>query len=217
MLCTATGAPPPTGTVRTVSQKAMNYMSMAGMALFLGFFVIMLNQDIQRFGLGRRRGIEQARHRLHHHADVHEAGLQRLQHRGVNRGDLAGLGVGHLKAYETLEELVEWGSVVGPQKADQFNTYRAPRRAGKTEHELGHANAERASRQKVAALVDEHEEADGDDGAHGGRRVTRPQHLPSPPEIVRHARQRRAPSRSGLRFRRSCEGAHTSMMRISTH
>ena len=43
---------------------------------------------------------------------------------------------------------------------------KAHRRAGKTEHELGHANAERASRQKVAALVDEHEEADGDDGAH---------------------------------------------------
>lgn len=40
------------GTRRTVSQKAMNYMSMAGMALFLGFFVIMLNQDIQRFVFG---------------------------------------------------------------------------------------------------------------------------------------------------------------------
>ena len=34
------------GTRKTVSQKAMNYMS-PGMALFLGFFVIMLNQDIQ--------------------------------------------------------------------------------------------------------------------------------------------------------------------------
>ncbi len=40
------------GTRKTVSQKAMNYMSMAGMALFLGFFVIMLNQDIQRFVFG---------------------------------------------------------------------------------------------------------------------------------------------------------------------
>ena len=29
------------GTRKTVSQKAMNYMSLAGMALFLGFFVIM--------------------------------------------------------------------------------------------------------------------------------------------------------------------------------
>ncbi len=40
------------GTRKMVSQKAMNYMSMAGMALFLGFFVIMLNQDIQRFVFG---------------------------------------------------------------------------------------------------------------------------------------------------------------------
>lgn len=37
---------------KMVSQKAMNYMSLAGMALFLGFFVIMLNQDIQRFVFG---------------------------------------------------------------------------------------------------------------------------------------------------------------------
>lgn len=40
------------GTRKMVSQKAMNYMSMAGMALFLGLFVIMLNQDIQRFVFG---------------------------------------------------------------------------------------------------------------------------------------------------------------------
>ena len=40
------------GTRKTVSQKAMNYRSLAGMALFLGFFVIMLNQDIQRFVFG---------------------------------------------------------------------------------------------------------------------------------------------------------------------
>ena len=40
------------GTRKMVSQKAMNYMSMAGMALLLGFFVIMLNQDIQRFVFG---------------------------------------------------------------------------------------------------------------------------------------------------------------------
>lgn len=40
------------GARKTVSQKAMNYMSLAGMALFLGFFVIMLNQDIQRFVFG---------------------------------------------------------------------------------------------------------------------------------------------------------------------
>lgn len=40
------------GTRKTVSQRAMNYLSMAGMVLFLGFFVIMLNQDIQRFVFG---------------------------------------------------------------------------------------------------------------------------------------------------------------------
>ena len=37
---------------RNVSVKVMNYMSLAGMALFLGFFLIMANQDIQRFVLG---------------------------------------------------------------------------------------------------------------------------------------------------------------------
>ncbi len=37
---------------RAVSARVLNYLSMAGMALFLGFFVIMLNQDIQRFIFG---------------------------------------------------------------------------------------------------------------------------------------------------------------------
>lgn len=37
---------------KVVGYKAMNYMSIAGMALFVGFFVIMLNQDIQRFVFG---------------------------------------------------------------------------------------------------------------------------------------------------------------------
>ena len=32
---------------RVVSTKALNYMSAAGMILFLGFFLIMANQDIQ--------------------------------------------------------------------------------------------------------------------------------------------------------------------------
>ena len=36
----------------TVSTRAMNAMSLAGMALFLGFFAIMMNQDIQRFVFG---------------------------------------------------------------------------------------------------------------------------------------------------------------------
>ncbi len=37
---------------RTVSTRAMNYMSVAGMVLFLGFFLVMANQDIQRFVFG---------------------------------------------------------------------------------------------------------------------------------------------------------------------
>lgn len=39
-------------TRKSVSAKAMGYMSMVGMALFLGLFVIMLNQDVQRFVFG---------------------------------------------------------------------------------------------------------------------------------------------------------------------
>ena len=39
-------------TRKVVSPKAMGYMSMAGMALFLGFFAIMLNQDIQNLIAG---------------------------------------------------------------------------------------------------------------------------------------------------------------------
>ncbi len=37
---------------RTVSTRVVNYVSMAGMALFLCFFVFMLNQDVQRFVFG---------------------------------------------------------------------------------------------------------------------------------------------------------------------
>lgn len=39
-------------TGRTVGPKAMNVMSLAGILLFVGFFVFMLNQDIQRFVFG---------------------------------------------------------------------------------------------------------------------------------------------------------------------
>lgn len=39
-------------TRRQASPRLMNGLSMAGMALFMGFFVIMLNQDVQRFILG---------------------------------------------------------------------------------------------------------------------------------------------------------------------
>lgn len=31
-------------------------------------------------------------------------------------------------AYEALEELVEWGSVIGPKKTDEYNVYRVPER-----------------------------------------------------------------------------------------
>ena len=37
---------------RTVSLRAMNALSLAGMALFVCFFVVMVNQDIQRFVFG---------------------------------------------------------------------------------------------------------------------------------------------------------------------
>lgn len=39
-------------TRKSVSMRVMNAMSMAGMALFLCFFVVMMNQDIQRFVFG---------------------------------------------------------------------------------------------------------------------------------------------------------------------
>lgn len=32
------------------------------------------------------------------------------------------------EAYEALEELVEWGTISGPKKTDEFNTYRVPER-----------------------------------------------------------------------------------------
>ena len=37
---------------KSVSAKALNYMSMAGMAVFVMFFLVMANQDIQRFVFG---------------------------------------------------------------------------------------------------------------------------------------------------------------------
>lgn len=37
---------------RDVPAKAMNYLCLAGMVLFVGFFLIMVNQDIQRFVFG---------------------------------------------------------------------------------------------------------------------------------------------------------------------
>ena len=37
---------------KVVSTRALNYLSAAGMALFLCFFLIMANQDIQRFVFG---------------------------------------------------------------------------------------------------------------------------------------------------------------------
>ena len=37
---------------KIVSVRALGYMSMVGFALFMGLFVVMLNQDVQRFVLG---------------------------------------------------------------------------------------------------------------------------------------------------------------------
>ena len=37
---------------RIASPRVVGYVSMAGMVLFIGFFAIMLNQDIQRFVFG---------------------------------------------------------------------------------------------------------------------------------------------------------------------
>lgn len=37
---------------KTVSARVLNYLSFAGMALFIGLFIIMANQDIQRFIFG---------------------------------------------------------------------------------------------------------------------------------------------------------------------
>ena len=39
-------------TRKNVSMRALSYMSAAGMILFLGFFAIMVNQDVQRFVFG---------------------------------------------------------------------------------------------------------------------------------------------------------------------
>lgn len=55
--------------------------------------------------------------------------LASLYRRGTaNMEDVArDCGISDDEAYNALEELVEWGSVIGPSKADQYNTYRAPR------------------------------------------------------------------------------------------
>ena len=82
--------------------------------------------------------------------------LAALHRRGTaNMEDIArDCGITDDEAYEALDELVEWGSIAGPTKKDQYNTYRAPavkptkkqieaaRKAGKPEpraFELGEA------------------------------------------------------------------------------
>ena len=56
-----------------------------------------------------------------------EAVLAALYRRGTaNMEDIAlDCGISDDEAFDALEELVEWGSCLGPQKADEFNTYRA--------------------------------------------------------------------------------------------
>ncbi|MCL2826885.1 MAG: site-2 protease family protein [Eggerthellaceae bacterium] len=56
----------------------------------------------------------------------------------VNMEDVAGeLAISNDDAYAALEELTEWGSLVGPAKKDAFNTYRAPLVKGS--YQLGQA------------------------------------------------------------------------------
>ena len=54
--------------------------------------------------------------------------LAALYRRGTaNMEDVAAdCGITPDEAYDALDELAEWGSVVGPTKKDQYNTYRAP-------------------------------------------------------------------------------------------
>lgn len=54
--------------------------------------------------------------------------LAALYRRGTaNMEDIAtDCGITDEEAYEALDELVEWGSIMGPTKKDEFNTYRAP-------------------------------------------------------------------------------------------
>lgn len=77
--------------------------------------------------------------------------LAALYARGTaNMEDIAqACGITDDEAYDALEELVEWGSVTGPQKSDEFNTYRAPLvkpskkqlAAGMQAYELGQARS----------------------------------------------------------------------------
>lgn len=77
--------------------------------------------------------------------------LAALYRRGTaNMEDIAlDCGISDEAAYDALEELVEWGSIAGPKKSDEYNTYRAPlvvpskkQRAGGMEaYELGQARA----------------------------------------------------------------------------
>ena len=57
-----------------------------------------------------------------------EGVLASVYRRGTaNMEDVAAdCGITPDEAYDALEELVEWGSVTGPEKRDQYNTYRTP-------------------------------------------------------------------------------------------
>ena len=52
----------------------------------------------------------------------------------------ADCGISDDEAYDALEELVEWGSITGPTKKDEFNTYRTPA-VNPTRKEIRHARA----------------------------------------------------------------------------
>ena len=82
----------------------------------------------------------------------------------------ADCGISDDEAYDALEELVEWGSITGPTKKDEFNTYRTPAqkptkgqirkalRAGKPAPEAHEAGAARPLADVDAFFVSEYKQ-----------------------------------------------------------
>lgn len=96
-----------------------------------------------------------------------ECALAALYRRGTaNMEDIArDCGITDDEAYDALEELSEWGSVVGPTKKDQFNTYRAPE-VRLTKKQLAKAKAA-AGAAKAASETACQEDASADADAAG--------------------------------------------------
>lgn len=65
------------------------------------------------------------------------------------------------EAFEALEELVEWGSITGPKKSDEFNVYRVPKRVPtvrqqRRAHRLGQPHPKLLEEGKPHRLDDPH-------------------------------------------------------------